>query len=52
MIWLVVAIVGGLLVGKLMGFMAVEFIMRPVMLFARLGATLLGTIVGWGRRLP
>lgn len=52
MIWLVVAIVGGLVLGKLMGFMAVEFIMRPVMLLTRLGATLLGAVVGWGRRLP
>ena len=52
MIWLVVAIVGGLVLGKLMGFMTVEFIMRPVMLLARLGATLLGAVVGWGRRLP
>ncbi len=52
MIWLVVAIIGGLVLGKLMGFMAVEFVMRPVMLIARGVATLLGKIVGWGRRLP
>lgn len=52
MIWLVVAIVGGLVLGKLMGFMAVEFVMRPFMLIARGAAALLGTIVGWGRRLP
>ena len=52
MIWLVLAIVAGLILGKLMGFMAVEFVMRPVMLLARWGAALLGAIVGWGRRLP
>jgi hypothetical protein len=52
MIWLVVAIVGGLVLGKFMGFMAVEFVMRPVMLIARGVAALLGTIVAWGRRLP
>jgi hypothetical protein len=52
MIWFVVAIVGGLLLGNLMGFMAVEFVMRPFFIIARWGAALLGTIVGWGRRLP
>lgn len=52
MIWLVVAIVGGLLLGKLMGFMVVEFVMRPVMLIARGAAALLEAIAGWGSRLP
>ncbi len=52
MIWLVVAIVGGLVLGKLMGFMAVEFVMRPLLIIARWAAALLGAIVGWGRRLP
>ena len=52
MIWLVVAIVGGLILGKLMGFMVVEFVMRPVMLIARGAAALLGAVVRWGRRLP
>lgn len=52
MIWFALAIVAGLILGKLMGFMAVEFIMRPIMLLVRWGAALLGAIVGWGRRLP
>jgi len=52
MIWLVAAIIVGLILGKLIGFMAVEFMMRPVLLIARGVAALLGRIVGWGRRLP
>lgn len=51
MIWLALAIVAGLILGKLMGFMAVEFMVRPFLLIGRWGAALLGAIVGWGRRL-
>lgn len=51
-LWLVLAIVVGLVVGKLMGFMAVEFVMRSVLLLARGAATLLGWVAGWARRLP
>jgi hypothetical protein len=51
-IWFALAIVAGLILGKLMGFMAVEFIMRPFLFVGRWGAALLGAIVGWGRRLP
>jgi hypothetical protein len=48
-----VAIVVGLLLGKLLGFMTAEFVMRPLILVGRWGgAVLLGAIVGWGRRLP
>ncbi|WP_313540554.1 hypothetical protein [Sphingomonas sp.] len=52
MIWLVLAIVVGLILGKLMGFMAVEFVMRPLILVGRWGAGLLGVIARWGGRLP
>jgi len=52
MIWLVVAIVAGLVLGKLLGFMTVEFVMRPLLLIARWGTRLFGAIVEWGRRLP
>ncbi len=52
MIWLVLAIVVGLILGKLMGFMAVEFLVRPFFVIGRWVAALLGAIVGWGGRLP
>lgn len=52
MIWFALAIVAGLILGKLMGFMTVAFVMRPLILVGRWGAVLLGAIVGWGRRLP
>ncbi|WP_170318445.1 hypothetical protein [Sphingomonas sp. PAMC 26621] len=53
MIWIVlVAIVVGLILGRLMGFMAVEFLIRPVAFVARWGAALFVAIAGWGRRLP
>ena len=51
-VWIIVAILIGVGIGQLAGFMAVEFLMKPVLLIARLGATLLGAIVSWGRRLP
>ena len=53
MIWVVlVAIVIGLVLGRLMGFMAVEFLVRPLGFIVRWGAALFGAIAGWGRRLP
>lgn len=53
MIWVIlVAVVVGLIFGRLMGFMAVEFLVRPLALLARWGAALFGAIAGWGRRLP
>lgn len=52
MIWLVLVIIAGLLLGKLMGFMAVEFVMRPVILVVRCAAFLISAVAGWGRRLP
>ena len=53
MIWVVlVAIFVGLILGRLLGFMVVEFLIRPVVLLARWGAALFGAIAGWGRRLP
>jgi Na+/H+ antiporter NhaA len=51
MIWLVLAIVAGLLLGKLLGFMTVEFVMRPLALLMRCGAALFGAVADWGRRL-
>ena len=50
--WLLVAIVAGAAIGRLAGFMAVEFVMRPVLLVARGVAYLLGAVAGWARRLP
>ncbi|HEX8414400.1 MAG TPA: hypothetical protein VF637_11040 [Sphingomicrobium sp.] len=38
------AIIAGLVLRKLMGFMAVEFVMRPMMLRARGVATILGWV--------
>lgn len=52
MIWLLLAIIAGLLLGKLMGFMAAEFVMRPVTLVVRYTVLIIGAVVGWGRRLP
>ena len=53
MIWVIlVAIVVGLILGRLMGFMAVEFLIRPLALVARWSAALFAAIAGWGRRLP
>ena len=52
MIWFALAIVAGLILGKLMGFMTVEFVMRPLLLIARLGGTLFYAVVAWGQRLP
>ena len=52
MIWVVLAaIVVGLVVGRLMGFMAVEFVMRPLAILLGWGAGLFGRIAAWGRRL-
>lgn len=51
-LWFALAVIIGLVVGKLLGFMTVEFIMRPVILLARGVATLLGWVAGWARRLP
>ena len=52
MIWFALAIVVGLILGKLMGFMTVEFVMRPLIFVGRWAAMLLSAIVGWGQRLP
>ena len=48
----IVAVVAGLLLGRLAGFMGVEFVVRPVLLVARGVAYLLGAVAGWARRLP
>ena len=52
MIWFALAIVAGLILGKLMGFMTVEFVLRPLVLLVRCGLALFGAIVSWGRHLP
>jgi hypothetical protein len=49
---LALAIITGLLLGRLMGFMAGEFMVRPFILLARAGAALFGMIAAWGSRLP
>lgn len=51
-LWLALAVLVGLVIGKLMGFMVVEFVMRPALLAARGVAYLLGLVAGWARRLP
>ena len=52
MIWvIVVAIVVGLILGRLMGFMAVEFVARPLAILFGWGAGLFAAIAAWGRRL-
>lgn len=52
LLWLLLAIVAGAAIGRLAGFMAGEFIMRPALLIARGVAYLLGAVAGWARRLP
>lgn len=53
MIWVIlVVIVVGLVLGWLMGFMAVEFLMRPLAILLGWGAGLFTAIAAWGRRLP
>lgn len=48
----IIAVVAGVLLGRLAGFMGVEFIMRPLLLAARGIAYLLGAVAGWARQLP
>lgn len=52
LVGLVIAVLVGLAVGRLAGFMGVEFIMRPLILLGRGIATVLGAVSGWARRLP
>ncbi|WP_157137086.1 hypothetical protein [Sphingomonas sp. PAMC 26617] len=52
MIWIVlVAIVVGLILGRLMGFMAVEFVARPFAILLGWAVGLFTAIAVWGRRL-
>ena len=52
LLWLLVAVVVGAAIGRLAGFMAGEFLIRPALLLARGVAYLLGAVAGWARRLP
>ena len=52
MIWVIlVAIVVGLVLGRLMGFMVVEFVARPLAILLGWCAGLFAAIAAWGRRL-
>lgn len=52
MIWVVlIAIIVGLVLGRLMGFMAVEFVARPLAILLGWGTGLFAAIAAWDRRL-
>lgn len=52
LVGLALAIIAGLLLGRLMGFMAGEFMVRLFFIVARWVASVFGAVIGWGRRLP
>lgn len=52
LIWIALAVLVGAFAGQVMGFMAVEFLLRPLILIGRGVATVLGWVAGWAKRFP
>lgn len=51
-VWIALGVLAGAFLGRLFGFMAAEFVFRPLLWIAQGVAYLLGWIVVWVKKLP